>query len=414
VAASQPSPQPSPRSAGTPRLGASSGRATASWRWTLLLAAFALAVRLAVLVATVLLAPPGEGGLADVARLHDGREYQQVAVDMARAAGVEPPGLAAAHAAVSAPPAWAAQRLAPGYPLLILAGSWLLPIHQAALAVALLGAALAAALLHRLGLSPAAVAAFAVLTPSWVAFTSTAMSEGPFTALALAGLLAWRGGRGGNGHPAAAGLAFGAATLVRPVGAVLFAALWWLRRRRAPAADSALAAAAFAALPAAWLAASLLAGGGAPTQLATYLRKDLALPLTHLISGLSRPAEDPLKWLQVVFVLALVVTAVFLLGRRGDRGDAVPGGPITPAASDWRAWVGSQALFHLLLPSAWVFEVLPRFLVPALPGVAAALDPLLPPPGRRRRWLVGGGVALLTVASVAVSVGWALRALGAS
>ncbi len=376
------------------------------WRWTLSLAAFALLVRLAVLGTTLFLAPPGAVA-ADLAGLHDGREYQQVALSLARAAGVEPPGLAAAGEAVAAPPARAAERLAPGYPLLILAGSWLLPVHWAALAVSLLGAALATGTLHRLGLSPPVVAAFAVLTPSWVAFSSTAMSEGAFTALALAGLLAWRGTSAGYGRNVAAGLAFGAAALVRPVGAVLFATLWWVRRCRAPAAAAATSAAAFAVLPAAWVAASLLTGGGAPAQLGAYLRKDAALPLTHLFSGLARPWADPFKWLQVVFVLSLVAAALVLLGRRGGERFGAS------RVREWRAWLGSQALFHLLLPSAWVFEVLPRFLVPALPGVAAALDTVLPA-DRRRRWLVVGLVALLTAVSAGLSVWWNLRALGAS
>ena len=259
------------------------------------------------------------------------------------------------------------------------------------------------------------MAAFAVLTPSWVAFTSTAMAEGAFTALALAGLLAWRGEPGGERaglrHGAAAGLAFGAATLVRPVGAVLFVTLWWVRwrqgrvsRGRAPAA--AVSAAAFAVLPAAWVGASLFADGGAPDQIDTYLHKDAALPLVHLLSGLARPWADPLKWMQVVFVLGLVGAALVILGRRGSRRFA------PPRVAEWRAWLGSQALFHLLLPSSWVFEALPRFLVPALPGVAAALDCRLPAAGRRRRWLAVGLVTLLAVGSAGVSVWWNLRALG--
>jgi hypothetical protein len=385
---------------------APSGGTPAGWRWTLALAGFALGVRLLVLGLTLLLAPAEPAG---VAALHDGRENLLVAESLR-------PGAEAAEL----PPA--ARRLAPGYPLLVLLAATVMGPAAAALAVAMLGAAAAAALLHRLGLPPAAVALFAVLAPSWIAFTATAMSEGPFVALALAGLLAWRRaerpGRGAGGArrhreasgvlgvapgSLAAGLAFGAAALVRPVGAVLFAALWLVRLRRRRWAPLPWAAAGFVLPPAAWLAVSWLQRGGPPPQLAAYLAKDAAPPLAGLAAGLAQPFADPLKWLQVVAWLALVaVAAVSLARRRRGSGEG-----------DWLAWLLSQVLFYLLLPSVWVFECLARFLVPALPAVAAALAPLLPAAGPRRRWTAAAVIGGLGAGGVAVAVWWNLRALEA-
>ena len=280
--------------------------------------------------------------------------------------------------------------------------------------MSLLAAALAAALLHRLRVAPAAVALWAVLTPSSIAFSATAMSEAPFVALALAGLLAWR-----RGEPPAtpergsavsalrtdllAGLAFGAATLVRPVGVVLFAALALVRPGRRRGRRLLAAVAGFALPPAAWLVAAWWLRLGPPVQLTVYLRRDAALPLSSLAAGLAHPLADPLKWLQVIAVLALVAAAGGCLWRW--RG-AIPG------HRDWAAWLGSQTVFYLLLPSSWVFECLPRFLVPALPAVAAALEPALPPPGRRRRVRVALLLAGLTAACGGISVWWNLRALG--
>lgn len=436
------------------------------WRTALALALLALAVRLAVLAATLgLAASVGEGAVdpGDVARLHDGREY----LLLARALG-SPEELA------ELPPV--ARRLSPGYPVLVRAASAVLPPPVAALALSMLSAALATVLVYLLGVPARGAALFAVLTPSWVAFSSTAMSEGPFVALALLGLLAWRrsgwdpgdgprpdaaprvapaaprpagrqarkpsgdgSGGGGAGVPPGlpgelmAGLLFGAAALVRPVGAVLFAALWLLRLvggpgrpvggsrsgRQAPLGKSpshsashpaprgtwrrrwtgaAVSAVGFAVVPGlGWLASASLAGPG--TQVRTYLRHDLAPPLSSLLAGFAAPFADPLKTVQNLAVLALVGTAAVLLLRRWRRG--------APAA-EWLAWLSSQALFYLLLPSAWVFECLARFLVPALPAVAVALAPHLP----RCRWRFGVLLVPVTLLGAGVALLWNLRALG--
>jgi len=362
-------------------------------RWTLGLAAFALAVRLAVLVLTLAAAPVGAD---EVAALHDGTEYLQ------RAAAVGSPAAASR--------VWPqARRLSPGYPLLIYAASWLLPPPAAALALSMLAAATATALVYRLGASPWAAALFAVLTPSWVAFSSTAMSEGPFLAVALLGLVAWRRGRG-----VAAGLLFGAASLVRPVGLVLFCALW-LHGRWGRSGDDGEAVeqaslrslAACALAPAAWTAWGMVFGAGARTSAAIYLRFDLAPPLSSVVSALAAPWADPLKLLQNLFVLALTGAAAWLLWRR--RCDPAAAAEERRRASGWLVWLLSQAAFYLLLPSAWVWECLGRFLVTGLPAVAVAADLA---PLRRQRAVRAWLLAAFTVVSVAIGVYWNLRALG--
>lgn len=363
------------------------------------LAAFAAGVRLLVLACTVLGGAAVDHGvsLADVAQLHDGREYLMVAAAL---------GSSERTAALPAE----ARRLGVGYPLLIRSTSAVVPPHLAALGLAVLGAAAATALLLLLGIPARAVALFAVLTPSWVAFSATAMSEGPFVAIMLLGLLVWRRDSWRSG--AAAGMLFGASAIVRPVGAVVFAALWLVRTRLGGrgrsgsdrVAGMTVAPIAGFALPVVVWAAGAAVGLGFARQVGTYMARDLAVPFASLVHGFTTPLSDPLKWAQNVLVVGLVGAASWVLASRVRTGDSSTG----TRSRDWLAWLVSQVGFALVLPSSWVFECLARFVVPALPAVAAALEPWVP----RRRSTLGIALAVVTSVSVGVSVLWNLRALG--
>ena len=284
------------------------------------------------------------------------------------------------------------RRLAPGYPALIRLAASVLPLPVAALAVAVAGAVVATFLLGLLVGDRWPATWFAVLTPSWIAFTSTAMSEGPFLAFALAGLLLWR-----RGAAIGAGWLFGASAVIRPVGGVLFLAVWLVARSRAGFRTKLAALAVFAILPVTWALVSAAVWGRPEAQVEAYLHKDLAWPGTSLAAGLARPMGDPLKLSQDLVILAVVLAAGVALWRRWRRGRHVDHG-------EWLAWLGAQLGFYLVLPSSWVFECLPRFLVTCLPAVAVALGGRLP----RRVWMV----AALAALGVAISLWWNLRALG--
>ncbi len=380
------------------------------WVVALGLGGFALAVRLGVIGLTLLLgrtaaevpASTPEGGhgarvaLADIASLHDGREY------LATAAALGDPTAMAELDPGS-------RRLAPGYPMMVRAAESVTPSPVAGLGVSAVTAGVATSLVYLLGVPAAGAALFAVLTPSWVAFSATAMSEAPFTAMALLGLLIWR--RRGAVAQVLAGVIFAGATMVRPVGGILFAALWVARMsgvlegtrsdRRRSAVGGLASAAGFLMVGIPWLATSGWVRGPA-TQASAYLQRDLAMPAASLLSGFTSPLLDPLKTAQNVVVLGLVLASAWLLARRWRHAD--------PASGEWLVWLGSQTLFYLLLPSAWVFECLARFLVPTLPAVAVALAPSLP----RRRAMLVLIIFMVTVVSAGISVLWNLRALGSS
>jgi hypothetical protein len=337
-----------------------------------------LATGLRVLLVAGVLSFTGASA-ADLASLHDGQHY------LAIASALDSPGeLRALPGHV--------RRLAPGYPLLVRLFDLALPLAVAALLVPVLAAGVATWLLRALGASTWTAAYFAVFTPSWLVFSSTAMSEAPFLALTLGGVLLWRRGRGSW-----AGLALGAATLVRPVGALVFLSLWLLGLRRRGPVLSAPSLLAWSALPVAWALTSWWLWGNPFEQTAAYADKDLSWPLHSMVVGLGQPWHDPLKAGQVL--LALLLAALGGLGLR-RRWLATR----DPARAEDGAWLASHLGFYLLLPSSWVFECLPRFLVSCLPPILCGLEPWLP----RRK----AAVAAAAMASLALSGYWTLRALG--
>jgi hypothetical protein len=319
-----------------------------------------------------------DASLEELAILHDGREYQSVAAALPSAERLrELPGTY--------------RRFYPGYPVMIRTLSWLVPMPVAALGIAVAAAALAVMLFRRLGADQWTVALLAVFTPSWLVFSSTAMSEGPFLALALWGLLEWRGGR----RPLAA-LILGAATLVRPVGLLLFLPLWGLELAAGIRRERAQELLAYAALPVGWTLASMAVWHDPVQQLSSYVDKDFAWPLASVVVHVLDPGRDPLKLAQVVFTLALATAAAVALIRRyaatGER-----------ETLRWLLWLAAHALFYLALPSSWVFECLPRFFVTCLPPMLIGIAPHLP----RKGWFL----ALVSAASIGVSCYWTVRAL---
>jgi hypothetical protein len=316
--------------------------------------------------------------LEELAILHDGREYQSVAEALPSAERLrELPG--------------SYRRFYPGYPVMVRSLSWLVPMPVAALGIAVAAAALAAVLFRRLGADQWTVVLFAVFTPSWLVFSSTAMSEGPFLALALWGLLEWRRGR----RPLAA-LILGATSLVRPVGLLLFLPLWGIELAAGIRRERVRELLAYAVLPVGWTLISFAVWHDPVQQLSSYVDKDFAWPLASVVVHVIDPGRDPLKLAQVLFTLAIAAVAVVSLIRRYSTSP-------DRESLQWLLWLGTHTLFYMALPSSWIFECLPRFFTTCLPPILIGIGPLLP----RRWWFL----ALVSAASIGVSCYWTVRAL---
>jgi len=220
------------------------------------------------------------------------------------------------------------------------------------------------------------------------------MSEGLFLALALAGVALWSAGR-----PNAASFILGLVTLVRPVGALVFAACFIAGLRRPNKTQAVWWAALFLFAPLVWIGIAWAIWGDPFRQIHAYAAKDLGVPLKAVISQTLASDVSLLKKALVWFTLVTNLLAIGWLFRafleKRDESNLI-----------WLLWSVFHAVFYLAIPSTWAFGSLDRFFVTALPPMMAGLRPLLP-----NRWWC---VAVLAAAGVAVCVRWNVHLVGAS
>lgn len=289
--------------------------------------------------------------LQKFALLHDGWEYLRLARAFAHG------GIAQLDPATL--------RLYLGYPSLIaLLGAgraYVLP----GLIISILCGATCAPLAARLGRDNRIAWWLVVLTPSWLVYSSTVMSDSLALLLAIATLMliirrswAW------------AGLAAGIAFCVRPVGALLFIPL--AMEAWADGGVFALARAFAVALP--WpliyMISSRILLGSAVRAIHQYTFQDLAMPLSSLFSAARNPAMSKALIVYELGVLALTWIGAFGLWRRLRSGER--------AMRPLFTWHIAAALFYLFLPSSWAFQALDRFYLAIWPTTLIGLAPWLP------------------------------------
>jgi MYXO-CTERM domain-containing protein len=321
-----------------------------------LLIALALGVRVGIVGAALGLS---QKSLAQYSSLHDGGEYQQIAWALTmwdKELRDLPEGR---------------RRLFPGYPAAVRLMVWSLgtPMAVSALATSILAGMAAVLLLYRLTREVWLAAWFAVFTPSWLLYSSLAMSEGLFVALALGGFILWRRRRDGL-----SALVFGLLTLIRPVGALVFLACWLVRLRGRQWRPCAIMASLYAIAPLSWMAAAWAVWGDPLAQVSSYVSRDWALPFAALI-GDTFSAGIPLdKKALVWFTILTNAAAVVALTRRflRRRDDESLG---------LLLWAGLIAFFFLALPSRYAFGSLDRFFIASLPPMMIGLAPFFP-----RKW----------------------------
>jgi hypothetical protein len=313
--------------------------------------------------------------LSRFALLHDGWEYLRLSLAFAL---WEPSSLSSEHL-----------RFFPGYPAAVALVSLGQRPEIAALALSALCAAACGPLTARLGQDARLAWWMIALTPSWLVYTSTVMSEGLFVLLALAALTATVERRW-----ALAGAAAGLAVTVRPVGALLFLPLiaeaLLTRDRRAVTRAIAWGV----PWPLMHFALSAAVWGNPLASVSGYLEKDYAPPLRSLIENSFLSSPDPAKLALVWGTIALTVAGAIGLAVRWRRGSAI--------CRPLLLWHLAAGLFCLLLPSSWVFQCTDRFHLAVWPTTLIGLAPLLP----RRPAVHAAVLSLLSLAAWAMALRW--------
>lgn len=353
-------------------------------RVVLLLLLLSIGLRLGVVALSIPVAKMQANGAASrvtlsyYSQLHDGREYQAIARAFF------------SQQKLKRLPA-ETQRLFPGYPLAIRAMSPMMPMPIAALAIAIVAAGIATLLFYRASGNAWLGAWFAVFTPSWVLYSSVAMSEGLFLALAIGGFCLWM-----RRNPNASSFVLGLATIVRPVGALVFAACWIasaVERGQISRKVAVLSAMAllFLIAPLAWMLAAWIVWDDPLRQFHSYVTKDYTLPFVSLARGMLSGQIGLPKKILVGFTLLIHLVAAIELFRRYWQSR-------TSRDMAYLLWMLLMALFYLGLPSEWTFGSLDRFFVTAAPPLIVGLDRFLP-----RKTAV---IAVVAAVSVAICVYW--------
>jgi hypothetical protein len=336
-----------------------------------------VAATLGVRIALIAAACAGAGiGLRQLALFHDGWEYLRMAQ-----------AFALLHPRQMAPESL---RLFPGYPLAIaLVGLGRRP-EVAGLAISLLCAAGCGPLTSRLGRDPRLAWWMVALTPSWLIYTSTAMSEGLATLLALLALLLTIQARWPQ-----AGALVGLATIVRPASALLMVPLCLEACWRGGWRGLRVAVGCAAVAPLLLLVASGLLWGDALVNLRGYAESGPFIwPLQSLVENTLSPEVHLSRKLLTWGLIGVTFGAAWGLWRRWRLGDE--------AARSLLAWHLSSALFYLLYPSHWLFGSLDRYYSGLWPTTLIGLAPWIP----RHHWLHAGLCLALSLAAWLIALAW--------
>ncbi len=257
-------------------------------------------------------------------------------------------------------------RLFPGYPVAISGLGRMFGKPLASVAVSVLGAVLAVMIFHALFRDFWLSAYFAVFTPSWLLYSSLAMSEGLFLGCSLLGLYLFHENR-----DIQAAMVLGFATVVRPVGVLLFLAIAVAMFMERDFRALVRFGIAFLVIPLVWAFISKLTWGAFGKNFATYLERDFDIPLRALIVETLRPQVSLLKKLLVWGHVLLGIGGFILLVWSWMRER-------TTLKFVLIVWLGLSLVFYFMLSSQWTFGCLDRFLITCLPPILLGLRRILP------------------------------------
>jgi hypothetical protein len=293
------------------------------------------------------------------------------------------------------------RRVFPGYPgLIALLRSLGANQDTAALALNWLAGAAAAVLSAVVFRDRRVGWGMAVLTPSYLMYSTLAMSEPTLMAFIMGGLAAAL-----SGHVLIGGLLLGYAGLIRPVACfAVVGCMAYAFAGKKPRRAIITGAAALAVVAAGVLALQAWRGD-ALEGLRMYASDDRAYggePLTWPFKSLivTPLAQKTALW-KVVYIWAHVAVTLFgcavaALLIRG-RGRLAKGAACNDAALPWLAWpwLWGNTLFVLCVGAHWGFHEFHRFMTPALPPLLWVL----------RRWIPSSRIFWAVVAALSLALG---------
>jgi hypothetical protein len=277
------------------------------------------------------------------------------------------------------------RRVFPGYPAMIaLVHSAGAPVQWAGLGITWFSAAVAAALAAALFQDRRMGWGLLILPPHYLINSSLVMTEAPFLALVLGGLLLAR-----RGHTVAGGAMLGAAGLVRPMACFAVLGAMAMRFRFGRWRQSLLLGGVAAIVVAAGIVALHLWTGDALEGTRVYANyprayggRLLMWPFEALIET---PQGEPTSVGKMVYIWAhvlVVLAGCAILTRWAWKGIAAASSRRNGAEMGFATlacvWLVGNTIFVLCIGSPWGFRHFPRFTIPAMPALLWALRPVLP------------------------------------
>jgi hypothetical protein len=316
--------------------------------------------------------------LTTFANLHDGESYLRIAGDM-----IDPETIVAHFD----------RRVFIGYPSVIaLLGLVGVPLTAAALLASWLASAGAAVLSAQLFADRRVGWALALFPPSWLLFSTLAMSEATLLLLVAAGVYCVVR----RDALILGGLALGYAGLVRPVACFavlgLLAAFAYRREWRKGLVVGGLAAAVVAS----GFLVLRLWRGDALEGVKIYAKSKHSFdgelftwPFESLITTPLASPVSPWKIAYVWLVVAFVLGGCVLIARKARRLRGSPAGDLALVGA---VWLIANTLFVLCMGNKYGFHYFDRHIIVALPPLLWAYSAWLP--RHAAAWAVGGAVSI--------------------
>ncbi len=326
--------------------------------------------RIAIILLTMILFSTG---LNQYTNLHDGKEYKIYAKAISKLNLRTVPS--------------ETTRLYPGYPLIIALFSKPLGFILSSTLITLICSVISVLLFYEITHHKWLSFYFSIFTPSWLLFSSLAMSEALFICLCLLSLYYFI-----KSKFTVSFLILSFATIVRPVGILLFLPMLFIlifEKHNSKKVITSIIL--YVIFPILWLVISRLVWGKFGQNITKYFELDFSLPFVSLIRESFSKDVSVMKKLLVwgnIFLgcVALIVLIHKYLGKKESFILLMI------------LWLGISLLFYLTLSSRWTFSCIDRFMISCLFPIFVGLERFFP----KNKWIF----LIVLILSVSICLYW--------